>query len=774
VAPHNIWLTDRRKVKLGDFDSAVVLGGESGLRRPITSEGYASPEERHGDPVDQRSDLYSLGGVLMSLALGERAVSDPAIVRQRRRDLPPAFHDLLASLVAPSPEDRPASAQDVLDRLNEIRRRSTDIHAVTAKGKGPQVESKASKRLPRGYDPSLNLRAAQRPAAWSPAAAHRQPTDREFQPGDVLRDRFEVQKLLHRARDKTVYLGFDREFDCQVTIDAFASNEPTMPSGMTMAAWETRVLGKLGDHPNIARVVHHWEDGDMAVMVNRYLSGGSLEDLLSYSRDYGTGLPIDRILLIAKHIASGLAYIHKKGILYRDLRPRNVRFDEFDRVRLVDFDTAVPLGQPDTGDLSDRLKAEYMAPEVADGRSANERADLYSLGATMYELAAGHPPFAGTYEEIVAARRAGPPPPLQRDDLPVTLRELIFSLLSVDPEQRPASATEVVDRLDGIRAESRAAVPTTHDKDPLPEPDPAEVRTSAGVMTADYAVGDRIEDRFEILEIVDQGGFSKVYRVHDEVEGEVRAFKLFDNAAGYEAVRRELTALRKIRHPNVVEVFWAHRTSAGEWYLISEFIEGDRLDEFTSGTRRLRDREAADVVLDLLDALVAFHPDSARLGQLDAKNRESGLSEAEFSEWMELKDKGLVHRDIKPRNVILTRTGAKLLDFNIASRVGDPVRTQSGTPPYQPPDADLTHWDVSPDLFAVGVILYELLCDGHHPYPNARPMLYEPVINPRVIRSDLKQRLAGFLLKACAPVKADRFATAAEMQAALRNIRADL
>ena len=78
-----------------------------------------------------------------------------------------------------------------------------------------------------------------------------------------------------------------------------------------------------------------------------------------------------------------------------------------------------------------------------------------------------------------------------------------------------------------------------------------------------------------------------------------------------------------------------------------------------------------------------------------------------------------------PQNVILTRTGAKLLDFNIASRVGDPVYTQSGTPPYQSPDADLTRWDVSTDLFAVGVMLYELLCNGNHPYSGARPMTSE-------------------------------------------------
>jgi len=596
--------------------------------------------------------------------------------------------------------------------------------------------------------------------------------DKELQPGDVLQDRFEVRKRLNRARDKIVYLGYDRHFDCQVTIDVFSSNKQIMPSGMSMAAWETRVLGKLGDHPNIARVVHHWEDGETAIMVNRYLTGGSLEDLIAHSRDYGTDLAIDRILLITKHISSGLAYIHRNGLLYRDLRPRNVRFDEFRRVRLVDFDTAVPLGQPDTGDLTDRLKAEYMAPEVADGRSTDERADLYSVGATMYEMIAGHPPFTGNKETIAATRRAGPPPPLERDDMPETLRDLIFSLLATDPELRPASASEVVESLQSIRTQSRAVVQSTGGSDPLPQPDLADLRAS--IMTADYAVGDRIDDRFEILEIVDRGGFSKVYRVHDEFEDEQRAFKLFDNAAGYEAVRRELGALRKIHHPNVVEVFWADRTRAGEWYLISEFIEGDRLDEFTSGTRNLRDREAVDVVLDLLDALVTFHPDSARLGQLDVKNRQGELSEAELYEWMDLRDKGLIHRDIKPRNVILTRTGAKLLDFNIASRVGDPVRTQSGTPPYQPPDADLTRWDVSPDLFAVGVILYQLLCDGHHPYPNARPMLDEPLIDPRTIRANLALDLAEFLVKACDSAKANRFPTATEMQTALRNIRAGL
>lgn len=314
----------------------------------------------------------------------------------------------------------------------------------------------------------------------------------------------------------------------------------------------------------------------------------------------------------------------------------------------------------------------------------------------------------------------------------------------------------------------------TDESEVLPEPDPAEIQSSVGAKAAEYAVGDVIDGRFEIFEVLGKGGFSKVYRVLDDVENEERALKLFDSAAGYKAVRREIGALRKIHHPNVVEVFWAGKTGDGDWYLIAEYIDGEPLEDYATGKRHLRDREAVDVALDVLDALQAIHPDSVRLGELDAQRRDGELSQAEYQEWTELQEKGLVHRDIKPLNVMLARSGAKLLDFNIASRVGDPVHTQSGTPPYQAPDADLTRWDVSTDLFAVGVMLYQFLCNGQHPYQAGKPMGGEEVINPRNSRPDLDEDLGAFLCKATAPERAERFSTAAEMATALRQIRAGL
>ena len=595
---------------------------------------------------------------------------------------------------------------------------------------------------------------------------------------DFLRPRrYEIEGLLRAGSDKKVYLARDRQLDCQVALDVF-SNNAAMPTGLTVSSWETRMLGQLGDHRNIATVLDHWENDETAVMVTRYLSGGSLHDLIARSRESGERLPVESILRIAVEIASGLEHIHGRRILHRDLQPRNVLFDGWGTVHLVDFDTAVSVDDQDMSDMSRRPVISYMAPEVADGERADERADLYSLGATVYEMCQGRPPFTGTREEILASRRTGPPPVLERDDLPEALRDLVFRLLAPERDQRPPSAAEVIEDLEGLRTarieRGATAGSPPRDSQSLPEPDPAELRASVGARAAEYAVGDVLDDRFEILDILGRGGYSKVYRVRDHVEDEERALKLFDNAAGYAAVRREIGALRKIHHPNVVEVFWAGKTNVGDWYLITEFIEGESLGEFVTGKRALRDREAVDVALDLLDALTAFHPDSARLKQLEAKSCESDLSEAEFHEWMELKDKGLVHRDLKPLNVILTRTGAKLLDFNIASRVGDPVYTQAGTPPYQPPDPDLTRWDVSTDLFAVGVILYQLLCDGHHPYPNFKPMVAEPVIDPRTIRSDLNPDLAEFLIKACGPANVDRFSTAGEMQLAMCKIRADL
>jgi hypothetical protein len=89
----------------------------------------------------------------------------------------------------------------------------------------------------------------------------------EFRPGDVLRDgRYEIQRLLQAACGKSVYLAQDRVLGCQVTVGAFSNDSSIVPGGLTVSAWETLVLGQLGDHPNFASVLKHWDDGKTAFM----------------------------------------------------------------------------------------------------------------------------------------------------------------------------------------------------------------------------------------------------------------------------------------------------------------------------------------------------------------------------------------------------------------------------------------------------------------------------------------------------------------------------
>jgi serine/threonine protein kinase len=148
VSPDNVWLDERHVAHLGDFDSAIPVPGADVLR-PITTGSFAAPEEHEGRPLDARSDLFSLGGVLYVVATGERRPGDLGLLHSRRLDLPSSFGDLVTRLLSKSPDDRPPDAENVLRRLDEVRHAS-QVDVLIAAGESDAVEFKSSLHHPYG------------------------------------------------------------------------------------------------------------------------------------------------------------------------------------------------------------------------------------------------------------------------------------------------------------------------------------------------------------------------------------------------------------------------------------------------------------------------------------------------------------------------------------------------------------------------------------------------------------------------------------------------
>ncbi len=269
--------------------------------------------------------------------------------------------------------------------------------------------------------------------------------------------------------------------------------------------------------------------------------------------------------------------------------------------------------------------------------------------------------------------------------------------------------------------------------------------------------------RFELKAKLGEGGFAPVYRVYDRIEQREWAMKVFSPERS-EAAEREVRALRRFDDPRIVKVIsYHHEISTGRSYLLMEYIEGTALDRYLV-TASITDRAALEIVDSLLDALTVIHPDQTAIDEIHAKEE---ISRDEFDRERMLQERALVHRDIKPANIVLLPDQSiKLIDFNIASPPGELVATRSGTPRYLPPDATSDVWDVSTDLFATGVILYELIC-SLHPYPNDEPRADRKPIDPRERRPDLPDEFAEFLLKSCMPRRKERFKTAKEMRTAL-------
>src|SRR6266571_439860 len=214
---------------------------------------------------------------------------------------------------------------------------------------------------------------------------------------------------------------------------------------------EARAASKL-DHPNIATVYDVGETDGLAWIAYQFIDGETIA-----ARTERGALPIAEALALALGTAEALAHAHARGVLHRDVTAGNVMVTCEGRAVLVDFGLALPeRGAHLTTSGTTLGTAGYMAPEVMRGEPADERSDLYGLGAVLYRMLTGRLPFEGATPEVVLYRVLNdpvPPPSETRPELPAALERVVMRLLEREPADRYASASGGVEALREVAPE---------------------------------------------------------------------------------------------------------------------------------------------------------------------------------------------------------------------------------------------------------------------------------------------------------------------------------
>ncbi|WP_328463492.1 protein kinase [Actinoplanes sp. NBC_00393] len=495
------------------------------------------------------------------------------------------------------------------------------------------------------------------------------------------------------------------------------------------------VLAKLPPSPFIVgrRTFFASDDDSRFVLVLDDTRG---QALAVHLRDPRQALSADARLRVLGDIVRGLAHAHAYAVLHRALTPTAVLVSsDTGRALLTGFDYARPEGARDytvVGSLADALDPAYVAPECQNRAQAMSRAsDVYAAGVIGFQLLTGELPFASSADQFrrgsvlpdSALSAAGVDPPVEA---------LLRRMCSLAPSARPSAA----DALRELQRLARVAAGVSR-------PKPAEV---------DYGnlpPGHQLTAKYQVRAKLGAGRFGTVYRVYDNLADEERAVKIVHRGTDsvVERLKREFKLLLSLPlHRSIVVVREADYLELGKVpYVVFEHLEG------RDGKSLVADRALgpADVVrfgVDVADGLAHLHGE------------------------------GIFHCDVKPANLLRTDVGCKILDFNVATRASDSLSEVGGTPQYAPPDyssgrvtiADL----VDRDVYGLGVTLYELLT-GRWPFGDGvRRAAGEPAVDPRTYAglTNLSDELVGVLLRAIAPWRSERYASAAEFLTALRSV----
>ncbi len=361
-------------------------------------------------------------------------------VRTRALTMPPTdeLRQMIESAGIETSDESTDVSEPPVRKPGSIGRRATDRGDEGNDRRG--APDRRDGRGPRGASPNADRSAA------TALAFETNPEAEADLVGAEVDGRYRVIELIGEGGMGKVYLAEHVEIGKRVALKVLHQSYSRMPDLVERFRREARAASKIG-HPNIVDVTDSGTTSDGSVyFVMEYLEGVELGSVIEREG----AIDIARALRITGQICRALSAAHREGIIHRDLKPENIylitRDGSADVVKVLDFGIAKTTEAEAARER--RLTSpgmamgtpEYMAPEQAAGRPADARTDVYALGAIMYEMTTGVPPYSGdNFMEILTKKATSdPPPPLTiRPELPPQVADLVMASMARNPDERP-------------------------------------------------------------------------------------------------------------------------------------------------------------------------------------------------------------------------------------------------------------------------------------------------------------------------------------------------
>lgn len=706
LAPHALYLVD--------------VKGTRGLIDVYGSKWYPEGRQPYTSPLLKlRGHARTVKGILTE--------SQPG-----RRDLEGVFVDAVVLLTAPD--------------AHLVDQGGRDIESVTALKKSAAFFQNAG-RIPARFEKNISrLHGMVRSALIG--VAHKRS-------GPIVLGDWEVVERLGANDTATEYRAVNvfagkRGGTALLRVyqaEPYLTDPETRERQKALIANAFNALNRLPGHPFIAGAKSFFatEGEDRYVLVTDDVSGQALR--LHIDKP-ALALTLDQKLRVARELLEALAFCHVYEVVHRDLSPGTILLGSDGHIRLTGFDHARAgndRSRTIAAEIVEKVDANYAAPETwKEPANASPSSDVFSAGLVLYEVFTGQRPFGSPTELFDQGGVFAIKPSAHRTEIAPPLDEWLQQLCTFDPGQR-LTADAAIKALDAALAVARPAEPTAPSAPPTP-PKPAVAAPT--FEWTNVPRGTLLAGKLEVQARLGHGTFGVVYRVVDTLGDVTRALKLIlrDRHSTLERLKKEYKTLVHLpEHPHVVRVIDANVLPGdGPPYMLFEYVDGEDIGDLIHDARFAPE-----------DALVLF-------GQV-----AEGLAH--------LHREGVYHCDIKPHNLLWTLRGAKIIDFNVSVRTEDNGHG-GGSRRYLPPDLDLSVPPspselVDRDLFALGLTVYEALT-GRYPWEASSPPPATSAPDPREMAGlyDLSPELTSIVLKAIAPKRADRFASAAALIEALGEV----